>query len=54
MDCVQTPASATHQIFDRPSLAERIWLLRALRGETIGGVILLVAAVIALAWANSP
>ena len=54
MECVQTPASATHQIFDRPSLAERLWLLRALRGETIGGVILLVSAVIAIAWANSP
>ena len=43
-----------HQIFDRPPLAERVWLLRALRGETIGGVLLLVAAVIAIAWANSP
>ncbi len=49
-----TPKSATHQIFDRPALAERIWLLRALRGETIGGVILLIAAVIAIGWANSP
>jgi NhaA family Na+:H+ antiporter len=43
-----------HQIFDRPTLGERIWLLRALRGETIGGVLLLIAAVIAIAWANSP
>jgi NhaA family Na+:H+ antiporter len=51
---VNTPESATHQIFDRPSLAERIWLLRALRGETIGGVLLLIAAVIAIVWANSP
>lgn len=55
-----TPAGSTppdgtaHQIFDRPSLGERVWLLRALRGETIGGVLLLIAAVIALAWANSP
>jgi len=48
------PDGMTHQIFDRPPLAERIWLLRALRGETIGGVLLLVAAVIAIAWANSP
>jgi NhaA family Na+:H+ antiporter len=56
---VTTPGSAlpdgmTHQIFDRPPLAERLWLLRALRGETIGGVLLLAAAIIAIAWANSP
>jgi NhaA family Na+:H+ antiporter len=44
----------TYQLFDRPSLSERVWLLRALRGETIGGVLLLIAAVIAIAWANSP
>ena len=48
------PEGMSHQIFDRPSLGERIWLLRALRGETIGGVLLLIAAVIAIAWANSP
>ncbi|MFY9330158.1 MAG: Na+/H+ antiporter NhaA [Candidatus Nanopelagicales bacterium] len=42
-----------HEIFARPPLAERVWLLRALRGETIGGVLLLIAAVIALVWANS-
>jgi len=49
-----TPDGMTHQIFDRPSLAERLWLLRALRGETIGGVLLLIAAVVAIIWANSP
>ena len=43
-----------HELFSRPPLGERIWLLRALRGETIGGVLLLVAALIAIAWANSP
>ncbi len=48
------PDGMTHQIFDRPSLAERLWLLRALRGETIGGVLLLLAAVVAIIWANSP
>ena len=48
------PDGMAHQIFDRPTLGERIWLLRALRGETIGGVLLLIAAVIAIAWANSP
>ena len=34
----QLPEGMTHQIFDRPPLGERVWLLRALRGETIGGV----------------
>ena len=29
-------------------------MLDALRQETVGGVLLLVAAVIALVWANSP
>ena len=48
------PEGAEHQLFDRPSLSERVWLLRALRGETIGGVLLLIAALIAIAWANSP
>jgi Na+:H+ antiporter, NhaA family len=43
----------THAIFERPSLAERVWLLRALRGETIGGILLLAAAIIAITWANS-
>jgi len=41
-------------LFDRPPLTERVWLLRALRGETIGGILLLVGAIIAIAWANSP
>jgi len=29
-------------------------IMRALRGETIGGILLLVGAIIAIAWANSP
>jgi Na+:H+ antiporter, NhaA family len=41
------------QLFDRPSLSERIWLLRVLRLETVGGVLMLAAAAIALVWANS-
>ena len=41
-------------LFARPPLAERLWLLRALRGETVGGVLLLIAALVALVWANSP
>lgn len=38
----------------RLSLGERGWFLGQLRNETVGGVLLLVAASIALIWANSP
>jgi NhaA family Na+:H+ antiporter len=41
-------------MFDRPTLPERSWVLNALRQETVGGALLLVATVIALVWANSP
>lgn len=34
--------------------AERTAVARALRAETVGGLALLVAAVVALAWANTP
>lgn len=44
----------THQILERPSLTERGWLTEQLRDETVGGILLLVAAAIALFWANSP
>ena len=40
-------------LFDRPSLAERGWLLRVLRLETVGGLLMLGAAMVALTWANS-
>ena len=36
------------------SLLERGWLTERLRDETVGGVLLLIAAAIALTWANSP
>ncbi len=42
------------EILSRPSLLERSWLLSQLRNETVGGLLLLIAAVIALVWANSP
>jgi NhaA family Na+:H+ antiporter len=42
------------ELLGRPSLAERGWLLEQLRDETVGGVLLLVAAVLAIVWANSP
>ena len=41
-------------VFDRLPLGERSRLLQALRQETVGGALLLAAAVTALVWANSP
>ena len=38
----------------RLPVPERGWVLQQLRSETIGGLLLLLAAAIALAWANSP
>jgi NhaA family Na+:H+ antiporter len=42
------------KLFERPPPAEQSWLLRALRGEAIGGLLLLIGALLALLWANSP
>ena len=42
------------EFLGRPTLTERGWLQEQLRDETVGGVILLIAAAIALIWANSP
>ena len=39
-------------LFDRPSRSETVTLADVLRQETVGGVIMLVAAVAALVWAN--
>lgn len=47
-------SGADTEVFSRVSLSERIWLLRALRDETVGGALLLIAAVLALIIANSP
>jgi len=41
-------------VFERLPLGERSRLLAALRQETVGGALLLAAAVLALVWANSP
>jgi NhaA family Na+:H+ antiporter len=38
----------------RPTLPQRGWLIEQLRNETVGGILLLVCAAIALVWANSP
>lgn len=52
----RTSATATtaRRILGRLSLPERTFVTDALRTETVGGVLLLVAAVAALLWANIP
>lgn len=40
--------------FRRPSRRERGWVVDQLRDETVGGGLLLIAATLALVWANSP
>ena len=40
--------------FIRPSRRERGWIVGQLRDETVGGGLLLIAATLALVWANSP
>ncbi|MDX2544139.1 Na+/H+ antiporter NhaA [Streptomyces sp. WI04-05B] len=49
-----TPRTATRKLLGRLSLPERRFVAEALRTETVGGVLLLVAAIAALIWANSP
>ncbi|MGW1025074.1 Na+/H+ antiporter NhaA [Streptomyces sp. NPDC002577] len=44
----------TRKVLGRLSLPERNYVADALRAETLGGVLLLVAAVAALIWANTP
>ena len=41
-------------VFSRGSYAEALRIGEILRKETVGGALLVIAAVIALAWANSP
>ncbi|MER6313449.1 Na+/H+ antiporter NhaA [Streptomyces sp. NPDC001581] len=51
------PSPTDHQsrkLLGRLSLPERRFVADALRTETVGGVLLLVAAVAALIWANTP
>ncbi|MER5744285.1 Na+/H+ antiporter NhaA [Streptomyces sp. NPDC059913] len=47
------PTPSRRTFLGRLSLPERNYLAEALRTETVGGVILLVAAVAALVWANT-
>ncbi|QDY78120.1 Na+/H+ antiporter NhaA [Streptomyces qinzhouensis] len=48
------PTSAPRKFLGRLSLPERTFVVDALRTETVGGVLLLIAAVTALIWANTP
>ncbi|MGA5040149.1 Na+/H+ antiporter NhaA [Streptomyces capoamus] len=46
--------TSPRKVLGRLSLPERTFVLDALRTETVGGVLLLLAAVTALLWANIP
>lgn len=46
--------SNSSEFLRRPSLLEVGYLRERLRDETVGGMLLLIAAAIALVWANSP
>lgn len=48
------PPAVPSRLFGRGSWPEARRLADVLRAETVGGVLLAVAAVLALAWANSP
>ncbi|MFD7995448.1 Na+/H+ antiporter NhaA [Streptomyces mexicanus] len=48
------PRPADRKTFGRLSLPERAFVADALRTETVGGVLLLLAAIAALLWANIP
>ena len=50
----RTSARALRRVFDRVSTAEARYVGNILRSETVGGGLLLAAAVVALLWANSP
>ncbi|MFI7006058.1 Na+/H+ antiporter NhaA [Streptomyces sp. NPDC050145] len=48
------PSNNPRKVLGRLSLPERTFVADALRTETVGGVLLLVAAIAALVWANVP
>jgi NhaA family Na+:H+ antiporter len=48
------PSSSNRKFLGRLSLPERNFVADALRTETVGGVFLLIAAITALIWANTP
>ena len=49
-----TPAERARHAFHRLSQTEAATVAEVLRRETTGGLLLLVATVVALVWANSP
>ncbi|MGC5014275.1 Na+/H+ antiporter NhaA [Streptosporangium sp. DT93] len=51
---MSNPLSGTSGLFSRGSWAETSRITAILRRETVGGALLLVATVVAMAWANSP
>jgi NhaA family Na+:H+ antiporter len=51
---VSAPGSTSFRLFARGSWPEARRIAGILRRETVGGVLLIVGAVLALAWANSP
>ncbi|MFJ3231640.1 Na+/H+ antiporter NhaA [Streptomyces sp. NPDC086787] len=50
----RTAPAPARKVLGRLSLPERTFVMDALRTETVGGVLLLLAAVAALLWANIP
>ncbi|MGW2824441.1 Na+/H+ antiporter NhaA [Streptomyces sp. NPDC001443] len=48
------PSTSRRKFLGRLSLPERTYVMDALRAETVGGVLLLAAAVAALIWSNVP
>src|SRR3712207_4441052 len=54
VDLLSAPAPTSFRLFDRGSWPENRRIAGILRKETVGGVLLIVGAVLALAWANSP
>ncbi|WP_231406000.1 Na+/H+ antiporter NhaA [Streptomyces clavuligerus] len=48
------PTPAPRRFLGRLPLPERTFVVNALRTETVGGVLLLLAAILALIWANTP
>lgn len=49
-----TPTPSRLTVFGRGSYAEALRIGEILRKETVGGALLVAAAVAALIWANSP
>ncbi|MEV3854081.1 Na+/H+ antiporter NhaA [Streptomyces sp. NPDC050095] len=51
---MSAPQKNDRKVLGRLSLPERNFVADALRAETVGGVLLLIAAIAALVWANVP